>query len=118
VFQSGLRDIWWFRADGREMSRRDWQRSDVRTLGVFLNGEELPSSLARGDRLFDDSFVLMVNAAEEEAAFRMPARRFGNRWVLVVSTADPAASEGSAAYPARGICPVPARSLTLLRRSW
>jgi isoamylase len=118
VFQSGLRDIWWFRADGREMSRRDWQRSDVRTLGVFLNGEELPPSLARGDRLFDDSFVLLVNAGGEEASFRMPARRFGNRWVLVVSTADPGAAEGSAAYPARGICPVPARSLTLLRRSW
>ena len=42
----------------------------------------------------------------------------GNRWVLVIATADPGASEGSAAYPARGICPVPARSLTLLRRSW
>jgi glycogen operon protein len=118
VFDSGLRDIWWFRADGREMGRRDWPRGDVRTLGVFLNGEELPPSLARGERVFDDSFVLLVNAAEDEAPFRMPARRFGNRWVLVVSTADPGASEGSAAYPARGICPVPGRSLTLLRRSW
>jgi glycogen operon protein len=118
VFQSGLRDIWWFRADGREMGRRDWQRGDVRTLGVFLNGEELPPSLARGERVFDDSFVLLVNAAPEDAAFRMPARRFGNRWVLVVSTADPAAGEGSAAYPARGMCPVPGRSLVLLRRSW
>jgi glycogen operon protein len=74
--------------------------------------------LARGERTFDDSFVLLVNARAEDATFRMPARRFGNRWVLVLSTADPGASEGSAAYPARGLCPVPARSLTLLRRSW
>ena len=40
---SGLPDLRWFRADGREMSRKDWRRSDLRVLGVFLNGEEIPS---------------------------------------------------------------------------
>src|ERR1700752_2953952 len=40
---SGLPDVWWFRPDGRRMTQRDWQQQPGRTLGVFLNGAEIPS---------------------------------------------------------------------------
>jgi isoamylase len=115
---SGLPDIRWFRADGREMSRRDWRRGDLRALGVFLNGEELASPGPTGEPVIDDSFVLLVNADHEDASFRLPARRFGNRWRRVIDTALPEATEGSASWPARSEVPVVSRSLLLLRRSW
>jgi glycogen operon protein len=115
---SGLPDIRWFRADGREMSRRDWRNPELRNLGVFLNGEELPNPGPAGEPVVDDSFVLLVNASPEEIGFRLPARRFGNRWLLVVTTADPEASEGSQAFAARAELRLPARSMVLLRRSW
>ncbi|MGG7378822.1 hypothetical protein ACQ7B2_08640, partial [Escherichia coli] len=35
---SGLPDVWWFRADGRRMTKRDW--NEQRTVGMFLNGQE------------------------------------------------------------------------------
>jgi glycogen operon protein len=115
---SGLRDVFWFRPDGREMGRRDWASGDLRALGMFLNGEEIPERSPRGERMYDDSFLLLVNAGYEAASFRLPARRFGNRWLLVVSTAEPDRSEGSEAFTARADVPVAARSLVLLRRSW
>src|SRR5438105_14098689 len=34
--ESGLPDAWWFRADGRRMTQRDWTRAEKRRLGVFL----------------------------------------------------------------------------------
>ena len=37
---SGLPDVWWFRSDGRKMTRADWQ-SGKNVVGMFLNGSEL-----------------------------------------------------------------------------
>jgi isoamylase len=115
---SGLPDIRWFRADGREMSRRDWRNPELRNLGVFLNGEELPNPGPSGEPVIDDSFVLLINADHEDVLFRLPARRFGNRWRQVISTAEPDAPEGHRTWPARSEVPLTARSMILLRRSW
>jgi isoamylase len=115
---SGLPDIRWFRADGREMSRRDWRNPELRNLGVFLNGEELPNPGPGGEPVVDDSFVLLVNASHEDVQFRLPARRFGNRWRQVLSTADPDAPEGHRGWPARSEVPLESRSVVLLRRTW
>ena len=37
----GLPDVWWFRPDGRRMTRRDWDGPGGPALGVFLNGDEI-----------------------------------------------------------------------------
>jgi glycogen operon protein len=115
---SGLPDIRWFRGDGREMATRDWNRDDLRSLGVFLNGEAIPSPGRHGEPVVDDSFVILFNASHEPAPFRMPARRFGNRWRQVLSTADPEAPADSRTWAAWARTTVAARSILLLRRSW
>jgi isoamylase len=115
---SGLPDIRWFREDGREMSRRDWRDGERRVLGVFLNGEEIPSPSPNGEPVIDDSFVLLVNSDHEPVEYRLPARRFGNRWRQVISTAEPDAPEGANSWPARGEVPLEGRSILLLRRAW
>jgi isoamylase len=112
---SGLPDSWWFRTDGRKMTRRDWGNGDLRTIGLFLNGGEIPSRTPDGEQMADDSFVVLFNSQPEAAAFLLPPRRFGTRWELVLSTADPAA--GARTWPARGEVPVEARSVSLLRRA-
>src|SRR3712207_5782451 len=38
---SDLPDVWWMRPDGRRMTRRDWERGDAYSVGVFLNGDEV-----------------------------------------------------------------------------
>src|SRR6184192_2637671 len=51
---SGLPDVYWFRPDGRRMTRRDWDSGPPR-LGVFLNGAELDARTSRGEPVVDDS---------------------------------------------------------------
>jgi len=100
------------------MATRDWNRDDLRSLGVFLNGEAIPSPGRHGEPVVDDSFVILFNASHEPAPFRMPARRFGNRWRQVLSTADPEAPADSRTWAAWARTTVAARSILLLRRSW
>jgi glycogen operon protein len=110
---SGLPDVWWFRLDGRRMTQKDWHRPDLHTLGVFLNGREIPSRTFDGEEIEDDSFLLLFNSSPEAATFTLPARRFGNRWQLQIATGE-GAPEGVLA--ARSLVGVQARSLVLFRR--
>ncbi len=111
--RSGLPDIWWFRPDGRKMAQRDWARGDAHTIGVFLNGREIPSRSRQGQQVEDDSFLLLFNAHHEPITFKLPVRRFGARWASELATGY---LEGDR-FAARGDVTVDSRSLVILRRA-
>jgi isoamylase len=113
---SGLPDVWWFRADGLKMTRRDWQGGDP-LLGMFLNGREIPTPGPRGEEIIDDSFVLVFNACREAREVMLPRPRFGTKWTLELSSADPRAEAGSRSYGARTPLRAPALSATILKRA-
>jgi len=112
---SGLPDVWWFRPDGRKMTRRDWQNGEP-VLGVFVNGREIIELGPRGENVQDDSFVLLFNAHHEDVGFMLPRRRFGAQWALELSTAEPLAQPGSVSYGARTEVSVVSRSIVILKR--
>jgi glycogen operon protein len=113
--RSGLPDAWWFRPDGRKMTRRDWNDGE-HVLGLFLNGREIGSLGHRGEEIDDDSFLVLVNAHHEDRTFMLPRRRFGAQWSLELSTADPSAAAGSATFGARTEAEVLARSMLILKQ--
>ncbi|MGH9178791.1 MAG: glycogen debranching protein GlgX [Acidimicrobiales bacterium] len=110
----GVSDIAWFRADGSEMTDDDWREGFAKTLGVFLNGAAIPDLDQRGQRIVDDSFLVLFNADDEPAGFVLPEERFGERWVKVIDTAD--AFDEGAQVKAGDTLAVEGRSLVLLRR--
>ena len=112
---SGLPDAWWFRGDGRKMTRRDWQ-SGQPVLGLFLNGEEIPTPGPHGEDIEDDSFLLLFNAHDADRSIVLPWPRFGAEWAFELSTADPAAEPGSTRYPARAELTLTSRSAVVLKR--
>jgi glycogen operon protein len=112
---SGLPDVWWFTAEGRKMTRRDWQVGE-HVLGMFLNGLEIPTLGPFGEDIEDDSFLLLFNAHSEDRTFMLPRRRFGAQWALELSTAEPEAQPGSARFGARTEVPVLSRSIVILKR--
>src|SRR5581483_3647370 len=114
---SGLPDIWWFRPDGRKMTQSDWGRGEAKTIGVFLNGEELPKHSARGEDVRDDSFMLLFNGHFEPITFSLPTRRFGLRWTVDLSTADGRFGDGGTVVAAREPIEVEPRSIIVLRRT-
>jgi glycogen operon protein len=67
---SGLPDVWWFRPDGKRMTQRDWTSADTKTLGVFLNGQEIRERTSHGEPIADDSFLLLFNAISRTSSSR------------------------------------------------
>jgi glycogen operon protein len=108
-----LPDVWWMRPDGRRMTRRDWDNKESRAIGVFMNGDELNTQTATGDEVRDESFLLLFNAHFEDIAFRLPARRFGTHWEVVLATGR---CESERFVPGADV-EVEARSLAVFRRA-
>src|SRR4051812_47121486 len=111
---SGLPDVWWFRPDGRRMTQKDWNNANAHTLGVFLNGNEIPSRTPTGEELMDDSFLLLFNAYGAPITFTLPTRRFGLRWQVELATG---AGAPERVVAARAAVEVDGRSIVLLRRA-
>jgi glycogen operon protein len=112
-----LTDIAWFTPQGDEMVARDWQAAHAKALSVFLNGHAISEPGPRGERISDDSFLLMFNASAEELDFTVPVSH-GEQWQVVVDTAS---KEG--VPPGRGPMVsagdelrLVGRSMTVLRR--
>ncbi len=114
--EPGLPDVWWFRLDGRRMTRRDWENPEHRWLGVFLNGAATSMRDRRGHPITGESFLVLFNAHHEDCVFRLPAARFGGVWTVELTTADPGIGPGGTDYRARSDCYVTSRSITVLRR--
>jgi glycogen operon protein len=113
---SGLPDVAWFRPDGRPVAQRNWRDPELRTLAIFLNGEEIPTPAADGQRIVGDSFLVMANAATERTLVRLPSGRFGVRWELAVSTSEPE-TQNSRTFPARTEVALDPHSVLVLRRA-
>jgi glycogen operon protein len=111
-----LPDVWWFRQDGRRMTKRDWDDGG-RVLGMFINGDEIAAPDRQGRRVRDDSFLLLFNAHHEDREFKLPPGRFGRRWEIELRTDDPDAQPARQQASAGELLTVSSRSLTLLRRA-
>jgi glycogen operon protein len=116
TMDSGLPDVAWFRADGRPIAQRNWRDPELRSLAVFLNGDEIPTPTDRGERLSGDSFLVIMNAAHERVLFTLPPKRFGLRWQLALSTSEPDADNGRS-YPARTEVAMEPHSLLVIQRA-
>jgi len=83
---SDVNDLAWFRPDGEQMSDEDWGAGFAKSLGLFLNGDEIPGVDAAGRRILDQSFYLIFNAHWEPVEFVLPAERWGQSWTRVLDT--------------------------------
>jgi isoamylase len=111
-------DIGWFTPAGEQMSEEDWRVGFAKSLGVFLNGQAIPTPNSRGERIVDDTFLILFNAHHERMAFVVPGGTFGNSWRVVLDTGTlaPISEEGGAVFPSGAEVPVAERSLVVLKR--
>jgi glycogen operon protein len=86
-----LGDIAWFTLAGEEMTGDDWDAGFAKSLTVFLNGRAITEPDRRGERIQDDSFLLLFNGSEQDLVFTIPPRRYGQRWAKALDTARPMA---------------------------
>jgi glycogen operon protein len=115
IWDSELKDLAWFRPDGKEMRKEDWEKPYVRSLGFLLGGDAIATLDDEGQRIVGDTVLVLMNAHHEPMSFLLPAIEWGADWELVVDTA----ALGEAAHThtaAGGKVQVAGRSMMVLRR--
>ena len=68
---SGIKDITWINAEGREMSDEEWKAAFAKVLGVMLGGDSLSVTDYFGEVIRDDTFLLFFNAHHEDVWIRL-----------------------------------------------
>jgi isoamylase len=114
----GIDDIVWLTVGGEQMSDADWHHGAARTLAVFLNGQGIPDPDPRGQRVVDESFLLLVNAHHETVPFTLPGEEYAQSWQSLIDTHAPLAgsAEMTNSNKPGDVVDVEARSLIVLRR--
>ena len=104
------KDLAWMRPDGREMTERDWRNRSLLSLGMLINGAEIPERTERGEPIRDRVLMLIVHAGHEPLAWRLPGG-WGKGWELLLETT----SQVARGTPCPESVEVGPRSLMLLR---
>ena len=110
-----IEDIEWLTPGGEEMTEEHWKTGYAKSMAVFLNGMGIHYPDSRGERVTDDSFLVLFNAHFEPLRFKLPGPDWGKRWVKLLSTAEGGFLEEGVATNAGEELEVEARSLTLLQ---
>ena len=110
-------DIAWFSPSGGTMTDSDWHDEDCRAVGVVLNGGGIQTHGSMGERVVDDSFLMLFNAGADDTEFTIPGAAWAMRWrrLLDTSQAEPEGDDGPGFGPGEAV-PLRGRSVVLLRR--
>jgi isoamylase len=85
----GSVDLGWCKPDGAEMSDDDWDdAASAPAVGIFLNGDAITDRDRRGQRVTDDSFLLLFSGHADAIDWTLP-KQWGQWWELVTDTSDP-----------------------------
>ena len=112
---SEVKDLAWFRPDGKEMSDEDWSNSESRCFGLRLAGDAIEELDDRGNRIVDDTLLILLNAHHEPVPFTLPAHRRKVRWEVVFDTYEPGVEARKRLVHGGEVYDLKDRSLAVLR---
>lgn len=84
---SEVKDLSWFRPDGKEMTDEDWNAGYAKSLALRLAGDAIAERDQKGRPIVDDTLLVLLNAHHTPLAFTLPAHKRGIRWHPVLDTA-------------------------------
>jgi isoamylase len=111
---ANVKDVLWLNASGKEMSEDEWRDPSFHSLGMFLSGQGLNETDARGRKLGDENFLLLLNAFHEDVAFMLPAFHPFGRWITWMDTSLDSGLRSGNAYDEGTTYPLQARSMVVL----
>ena len=113
IHGSEIKDLYWIKSDGSEMSEADWHSGHVCSIGMVLPGDQITETDEKGERIVGDSFAILLNSHHEPLPFRLGARRRELRWRCVFDTA--VLSAETRTFEHMSIFPLQARSAAVLQ---
>jgi isoamylase len=115
VHGSGRKDIAWFLPSGREVSDAEWFDDRQRSLGMILNGDEIPDRDPRGRRIRGGTLMVLLHAGDDPVEWVVPAG-WGDLWSVFADTADMNAMPSTRHHHPGDVIAMTPRSLVVLLR--
>ncbi|MCP9438443.1 MAG: glycogen debranching protein GlgX [Nitrospira sp.] len=113
---SEVKDLSWFRPDGKEMTDDDWNAGYVKSLALRLAGDAISETDDKGRPIIDDTLLILLNAHHEPLTFTLPAHKRGVRWRPVFDTsAKPNAKNLNPVFKGGERYDLQGRSIAVLR---
>jgi glycogen operon protein len=97
------------------MADEDWNNPGARSLGLRLAGDAMAEVDARGNRIADDTLLILLNAHHEPLTFVLPAHRAKVRWEVLLDTRESTGVRRHRLLRGGEAYDLEARSLALLR---
>jgi isoamylase len=116
IHGSEAQDITWFNDDGGEMTEEQWRDGRVKAIAIFLNGEAIATLGARGERIVDDSFLILLNAHAEPMKFMLPKMLQQWQWMTLIDTTKAQFLEQGEIYQENMPLTVAGRSIVVLQK--
>jgi glycogen operon protein len=113
---SELDDITWLSPDGTEMTEERWNSGNVHCFGMMLGGDAMLEWDEKGERVVDDTFLLLFNADPGGLSFQLPATTPAVEWEVVVSTVDDRVQQGEQTWSSGAGVPLEGRAILVRRR--
>ena len=80
------KDADWFNPNGNEVSDEEWNAGWTKAVALMLNGCTLQATDENGEWIVDDSFLLLINAADQGVEFTLPSSPRGKPWRQILNT--------------------------------
>jgi isoamylase len=113
---SRVKDLTWFAPDGTEVTDEQWQAPAIRTLAVQYAGDAIDDRGPRGERIVDDTLLVILNADERPIAFTLPNHEAAKRWEVVFDTVHATFTAAHGEHDGGSTYRVAERSVVCLRR--
>jgi isoamylase len=84
-----VKDLTWFEPNGKEMTDKAWDAGFVHALMVRLAGDSIEEVDVQGERIVDNTFLLLLNAGEHGVTFTLPPPGAELQWQRALDTSDP-----------------------------
>ena len=94
----------------------DWGVGYAKTLGAFMNGKAMTERDRAGARIADDSFFVMFNSYREPMEFKLPPKKWGRKWTIILDTSDAMAPKPLRSYAFEERVHLAGHTMVVLRR--
>jgi glycogen operon protein len=109
--RDGVEDVGWYTPAGTEMTGEDWTVPYAKSIAMFLDGDHMAAVDGHGERITDDSFLILLNAYWDPVTFTIPPG-LDRSWTRVLDTSEEVRTEEP--VDGGGVA-VAGRSLVVLR---
>src|SRR5918996_309451 len=113
---SRVKDLTWITPAGDEMTDEEWRAPGIKTLGLQLAGDAIDDLGPRGERIVDDTLLIILNADERPIGFVLPDHGVTRRWEVMLDTAHSAPTAAHGQLDGGALYRVTERSVVVLRR--